>query len=76
MGLVGVYYAAVVEIVGNEKMSNGTAILNTIQWLGVFLSGIVFGFCKDHLGWELSFRLMSMFPLISAYLVYTTKKVK
>lgn len=58
MAEAGLSFAAVTKVVSSEEGAVASAMLNTAQWIGAFLSTILFGVLLDLFGWNISFYLM------------------
>lgn len=74
MGVVGLCFSVSSEAASEDTSAVFTAILNTVQWIGVFLSSIVFGSLKDTLGWNGVFFAMVPLALIAVILAAFLKE--
>jgi predicted MFS family arabinose efflux permease len=76
MSEAGLCFTAVTEVVRPVQVSTASAVLNTAQWIGAFLSTMIFGNLLDNFGWNISFYVMVPIALIGAISILSNKKLK
>lgn len=67
MGVVGLCFS-VVSAAAGEHGAMFTAVLNTVQWIGVFFSSVVFGMLKDRFGWNGAFGALVPLTVLAVLL--------
>ena len=73
MAEAGLSFTAVTKVVKANQSAVASATLNTAQWLGAFLSTMVFGTLLDNFGWNKSFYIMVPLALIGAAAAFFNK---
>lgn len=58
MAEAGLSFTAVTTVVKESQGALASAVLSTAQWVGAFLSTLVFGALLDQFGWTMSFYIM------------------
>ena len=67
-GIMGLCFSAGSEAVDPSLAPKATAVMNTVQWIGVFFAATVFGALKDGVGWNAAFRVMLPIAVLGALL--------
>ncbi len=75
MAEAGLSFTAVTIVVRSEESGLASAFMNTAQWVGAFLSTMIFGALLDSFGWSMSFRIMAPIALIGGIAVLLNKKL-
>lgn len=73
MAEAGLSFTAVTQVVKTNQGAMASAALNTAQWLGAFLSTMVFGTLLDKFGWNQSFYIMVPLALAGAVAAFINK---
>lgn len=77
MGVVGVCFSMVSDAVNHSReVGLGSAFLNTMQWIGIFLSSTLFGIFQEGLGWNAAFFILVPISLLGAVLAFVNKKIR
>ena len=76
MAEAGLSFTAVTKVVQANQGAVASAALNTAQWLGAFLSTMVFGTLLDSFGWNMSFYIMVPLIVIAAVTTLMNKQLK
>ena len=76
MAEAGLCFTSVTEVVKANQGSSASAVLNTAQWLGAFLSTMIFGTLLDSFGWSTSFYVMVPIALVGAAAALCNKDLK
>lgn len=76
MAEAGLSFAAVTTVVKPEEAAIASAALSTAQWLGAFLSTLVFGALLDAVGWTTTFFVMVPIAVVGVLAVLFNKKLK
>ena len=76
MGIVGLCFAAVAELVQPRHGNMAVALLNTFQWVGIFLSSTLVGLLIEWFGWDQMFYLMVPLTVIGALCTFITPKLR
>lgn len=71
MGIVGICMSAASELVSPEYGGMAMAFMNTMQWIGIFLSSTIFGMLVDGLGYTGAFLCLVPISVIGAVLTMT-----
>lgn len=74
MGTVGVCMSIASESTNAESNGMTIAFMNTMQWIGIFLSSTIFGILVDALGWTMTYMMLVPVCLISFVLLLLIKK--
>ncbi|MGI6203903.1 MAG: CynX/NimT family MFS transporter [Anaerovoracaceae bacterium] len=64
MAEAGLSFTAVTKVVPTVQSAVASATLNMAQWIGAFLSTIVFGALLDAFGWNTTFHVMAAIAVI------------
>ena len=75
MGEIGVYFSIVGAAVKPSQAGGATGLLNTFQYVGIFLSAVVFGAVVDALGWNMAFLALAPACAVAAALVFVDRDV-
>lgn len=75
MAEAGLSFTAVTKVVKANQGAVASAALNTAQWLGAFLSTMVFGTLLDQFGWDKSFYIMVPLALVGAAAAFFNKEL-
>lgn len=76
MGIVGLCISAASELVSPEHAGMAVAFMNTMQWLGIFLSSTIFGAFVDFLGYTGAFLMLVPITIVGGILVIIIKALK
>lgn len=76
MAEAGLSFAAVTTVVKPEQAAIASAALSTGQWLGAFLSTLIFGALLDACGWTTTFFIMVPIAIIGVLSILFNKKLK
>jgi len=76
MAQAGLCFTSVTEVVSVKDSGTASAVLNTAQWSGVFLSTILFGTLLGSFGWGTSFYIMIPIALFGAITTFINKRLK
>lgn len=76
MAEAGLSFTAVTTVVNANQGALASATLSTAQWLGAFLSTLVFGFLLDGWGWNMSFYIMVPVAVVGAAAALFNKNLK
>lgn len=76
MGIVGLCFSAVAEIVPPAQGDMAVALLNTFQWIGIFLSSSLVGILIEQVGWDMAFYLMVPLTVVGALCTFLTPKLR
>lgn len=76
MGIVGLCFSAGGELVAPQHGGMAVALLNTLQWIGIFLSSTVFGVLIDGVGWDMTFFIMVPLTVVGALCTFVAPKLK
>jgi len=52
------------------------ALLNTFQWVGIFLSSSLVGLLIEAVGWDMAFYLMVPLTVAGAVYTFATRKLR
>lgn len=76
MGIVGLCMSAASELVAPEYGGMTVAFMNTMQWIGIFLSSSVFGTIISRVGYTNAFLILVPETIIAALLTAIIKGLK
>lgn len=76
MGIVGLCFSAVAELVPARQGDMAVALLNTFQWVGIFLSSSLVGLLIEAVGWDMAFYLMVPLTVVGAVCTFVTPKLR
>ncbi|MBX9035186.1 MFS transporter [Gordonibacter massiliensis (ex Traore et al. 2017)] len=76
MGIVGLCFSAVAELVPPAQGDMAVALLNTFQWVGIFLSSSLVGLLIEAFGWDVMFYLMVPLAVVGAVCTFVTPKLR
>lgn len=76
MGIVGLSFSAVAELVPPTRGDMGTAFLNTFQWVGIFLSGSLVGVLIEQFNWDMTFWILVPVTVVGAICTFVTPKLR
>ncbi len=76
MGIVGLCFSAVAELVPPAQGDMAVALLNTFQWVGIFLSSSLVGLLIEAVGWDMAFYLMVPLTVAGAVFTFATRKLR
>ena len=76
MAEAGLSFAAVTTVVKPEEAAIASATLSTAQWLGAFLSTLIFGALLDACGWTTTFFIMVPIAVVGVLAILFNKKLK
>ena len=76
MGIVGLCFAAVAELVQPRHGNMAVALLNTFQWVGIFLSSTLVGLFIEWFGWDLMFYLLVPLTVMGALCTFITPRLR
>ena len=76
MGIVGLCFSAVAELVPSAQGDMAVALLNTFQWVGIFLSSSLVGLLIEAVGWDMAFYLMVPLTVVGAVCTFVTPKLR
>lgn len=76
MAEAGLSFAAVTTVVKPEEAAIASATLSTAQWLGAFLSTLIFGALLDACGWTTTFFIMVPIAVVGVLAILLNKKLK
>ena len=76
MAEAGLSFAAVTTAVKPEEAAIASATLSTAQWLGAFLSTLIFGALLDACGWTTTFFIMVPIAVVGVLAILFNKKLK
>lgn len=76
MGIVGLCFSAVAELVPPAQGDMAVALLNTFQWVGIFLSSSLVGLLIEAVGWDVAFYLMVPLTLVGVVCTFVTPKLR
>lgn len=76
MAEAGLSFTAVTTVVNANQGALASATLSTAQWVGAFLSTLVFGTLLDNFGWNMSFYIMVPIAAIGVITALLNKDLK
>lgn len=76
MGIVGLTFSAVAELVPPAQGDMAVALLNTFQWVGIFLSSSLVGLLIEQFGWDMMFYLLVPLTVVGAICTFVTPKLR
>lgn len=76
MGIVGLCFSAAAELVEPQHGNMAVALLNTFQWVGIFLSSSVVGLLVESLGWDAAFYALVPLTVVGAVCTFATPKLR
>jgi MFS family permease len=76
MGIVGLCFSAVAELVGPRHGGVAVGMLNVFQWLGIFLSGSLGGLFVEWFGWDIMFYLLAPLSVLGALCAFITPRLR
>jgi MFS family permease len=76
MGIVGLCFSAVTELVEPQYGGVAVGMLNTFQWVGIFLSGSLVGVLIQEFGWTMTFYILVPVTVIGAICAFITPKLR
>ncbi len=76
MSQAGLCFTAVMEVVKANQGGTAAAVLNTSQWVSIFISTILFGTLLDKYDWNMSFYIMVPIAIVGALTAFFNKKLK
>lgn len=76
MGVVGIYFSIGSSVVQPEQVSTSAGLLNTFQYIGLFMSTSLFGVLVDMFGWSMAFYLLVPPSLVGILCIVFLPKVK
>lgn len=76
MAEAGLSFTAVTTVVNANQGALASAALSTAQWVGAFLSTLVFGALLDTFGWNMSFYIMVPIAAVGAVTVLLNKDLR
>jgi sugar phosphate permease len=76
MGIVGLCFSAVAELVEPQYGGVAVGMLNTFQWVGLFLSGSLVGLLIQEFGWTTTFYILVPITVIGAICTFITPKLR
>ena len=76
MGIVGLCFSSVAELVPPAQGDMAVALLNTFQWVGIFLSSSLVGLLIEAVGWDMAFYLMVPLTVVGAVCTFVTPKLR
>jgi sugar phosphate permease len=77
MGIVGLVMSLATEVVDSpEEGSMSIAVVNLAQWVGIFLSSLVFGWLTENTGWDSAFYIMIPIAVAGAIFAFINRRLK
>lgn len=76
MGIVGLCFSAVAELVPPRHGGMAISLLNTYQWVGIFLSSTLVGVFIENFGWDPMFYIMVPLTVVGAICSFVVKKLR
>lgn len=76
MGIVGLCFSAAAELVEPQHGNMAVALLNTFQWVGIFLSSSIVGLLIESLGWDATFYALVPLTVVGAVCTFATPKLR
>ncbi|PKM59987.1 MAG: MFS transporter [Firmicutes bacterium HGW-Firmicutes-4] len=77
MGIAGLCFSSVADVIEKpEQASMAVSIVNLMQWIGIFISSLLFGFIVESFSWEFAFYAMVPIALLGAVTTFVNKKMK
>lgn len=76
MGIVGLCFSAAAELVAPEHGNMAVALLNTFQWVGIFLSSSIVGLLIEAFGWDMMFYILVPLTVLGALCTFLTPKLR
>lgn len=76
MSQAGLSFTAVTEVVKAHQCGTASAVLNTAQWIAIFLSTMIFGALLDKFDWSTTFYAMIPIALVGAFTSFFNKKLR
>ena len=76
MAEAGLSFTAVTTVVNASQGALASATLSTAQWVGSFLSTLVFGALLDNFGWNMSFYIMVPIAVVGVIAALLNKDLK
>jgi MFS family permease len=76
MGIVGLCFSAVAELVESHHDGVAVGMLNTFQWVGIFLSGSLVGLFIEWFGWSVMFYILVLLSVLGAVCAFLTPKLR
>jgi MFS family permease len=76
MGIVGLCFAALSELVPPSQGGMAVGILNTFQWVGIFLSSTLVGVLIEQFGWDAMFYVLVGITIVGALCTFVAPKLR
>lgn len=76
MAEAGLSFTAITKVVKANQGAVASATLNTAQWIGAFLSTMIFGTLLDSFGWNMSFYIMVPIAAVGVLTVLFNKELE
>ncbi|MDR2452325.1 MAG: MFS transporter [Candidatus Accumulibacter sp.] len=76
MGIVGLCFSAAAELVEPRHGNMAVALLNTFQWVGIFLSSSIVGLLIESFGWDMMFYILVPLTVVGAVCTFITPKLR
>lgn len=77
MGIMGLCFSSVPEVIDDPEQGNmAVSIVNMCQWIGIFISSILFGSLLGKFGWNTTFYAMVPIALLSGFFTLINKRLR
>lgn len=77
MGIAGLIFSSIKDVIDKpEDMNMAVSIVNIFQWVGLFLSSVLFGFMLDLTGWNITFYVMGVLSVLAAVTALLNTRAK
>ena len=77
MGIAGLCFSSVTEVIDkSEHINIAVSIINLMQWVGIFISTILFGFLIDKFTWDIAFYSMFPITILGFITAFLNKKLR
>ena len=76
MGIVGLCFSAAAELVEPQHGNMAVALLNTFQWVGIFLSSSIVGLLIESFGWDMMLYILVPLTVIGAVCTFVAPKLR
>lgn len=75
-GVMGLCFSSVPDAIDSPEHSNmAVSVINMMQWIGIFISSILFGSLLGAFGWTITFYVMAPFAILSGIFALINKRI-
>lgn len=77
MGIMGLCFSSIPEVIDSPEQGNmAVSVVNMMQWIGIFISSILFGSLLGSFGWNAAFYSMAPIAVLSGIFTLINKRLK